>query len=519
MLAGLKRLISPVWPVVALFTAATLLDLVLQMGERTQIEEFFDNRFLSALACAGVSIKWGLLLSAPVLLLGRHSRWVLCPLWGWIVFVETVECVARRWYGMSLDGDWLMIMLTSSSSEMEEFLGQFGVLALVAVPLCAALAFAGGLTLLLRLRYPNVSKGSVVAGILSCVPFVASNLVLGNPLSAANETMYAYLPVDTVHNYAMYMDLVRTATSPRLPPAREGTASRAGGVLGVFAIGESATRSHWHMYGYSRPTTPVMDGLRDELVVFRDVRALHSTTGKSLRMMLTEATADSPHETRSTFSQQCAAAGYGCSLLSAHSRWGRWDGVESLIFSGCGERRYLNELPDAGVDLHDDALLPMLDAVVSGPSSAMQIVFLHLMGSHAPPLLRYPLKRSIYPRHDGDFAPGVKEAESIQAVMADTYDNSIAFTDLLLGQVIDRLKATGRPSFLVYVSDHGETPGSGFWRDKSSPDLFEVPCVVWFSKEYRALHPEVVAAISAMADGMLMMDRLLPVFRRLALLE
>ena len=172
MLAGLRRLLSPVWPVVALFTAATLLDLVLQMGERTQIEEFFDNRFLSALACVGVSVKWGLLLSAPALLFGRRSRWILCPLWGWMVFVEAVECVARRWYGMSLDGDWLMIALTSSSSEMEEFLGQFGALALVAVPLCAALAFAAGLTLLLRLRYPNVSKGSVAAGIIFCAPFV-----------------------------------------------------------------------------------------------------------------------------------------------------------------------------------------------------------------------------------------------------------------------------------------------------------------------------------------------------------
>ncbi len=515
----LKRLLAQTWPAIALFAAATLLDLALQRGARTQIEEYFDNPFLSALTCVWVSLKWGLLLAAPSLFAGRFARWLLCPLWGWIVFVEAVECVARGRYGMSLDGDWLMIALTSSRAEMAEFLGQLGAVVLVGVPLCAVAALALGLAVLARLEFPRPTRLSAALGAAFCLPFAVCNLVLSNPLSAANETMYAFLPVDTIHNCGTFRDIVRTANSPHIPPAADGAAARIADTLGVFAIGESATRRHWHLYGYGRPTTPVMDGLKGELIVFRDVRATHSTTGKSLRMMLTEATRESPDETRSTFPQQCAAAGYACSLVSAHSRWGRWEGVETLLFSGCGRKTYLHELPDKGPDALDDELLPLLDAEISRDGGKGQIVFLHLMGSHAPPVLRYPLKRSIYPRHEGDLAPGVEEEGSVKAAMADSYDNSVAFTDVLLGRVVERLRAAGRASFLVYVSDHGETPSSGFWRDKSSPELYEVPCVVWLSREYRERYPETARAVEGMAGGTLYMDQILPIFRRLSHLD
>ena len=515
----LRPLLAGAGPFLAVFAAVVLLDLLLQKGARSQLEEYFDNPFLDALNILGVMLKWGLLLSAPALLLGRKARLLYLPLWCWFVFLETVECVARIWYGMTLDGDWLMIVLTSSAAEMREFWGQFGV-GSVLVLLCGALmVLALGGFFFLRVRYPPRSKASVLLGVLFCVPFLFLNLVFANPLSCANEVMFAFLPVDTVHNYALFRDVVRMAEAPRLPPVDAHAAERAKETLGVFVIGESATRNHWHLYGYGRPTTPMMEDYRSELVVFRDVRALASTTGKSLRMLLTEATGENPAETRSTFSQQCAAVGYRCRLFSAHSRWGRWEGVETLLFSGCETKCYLYDQPNVTSDDHDDALLPLFYKALEMPSDSGQVLFLHLMGSHAPPILRYPLKRSVYPRHEGDLAPGVEEPGSLKAALCDMYDNSIAFTDVILGDILDRLKSFHRPSFFVYLSDHGETPNSGFWRDKSSPDLYEVPCVVWFSPAYAERYPEIVAAVRSQAEKPIGMDHLLPIFRALVHLE
>ena len=141
------------------------------------------------------------------------------------------------------------------------------------------------------------------------------------------------------------------------------------------------------------------------------------------------------------------------------------------------------------------------------------------MGSHAPPLFRYPLNRDIYPRYEGDVAPGIADPNSFEAYKSNLYDNTIAFTDLILGQMVEMLKSLDRPSFLVYLSDHGETPSSPHWRDASSPDLLAVPYSVWFSKEYRARYPETVAAVSALADEPRGLDQMLPIFRVLVHLD
>lgn len=523
MFQSLKTSVRPMlrlsMPFIAIFTAVTLVDLLLQREVRMQIEQYFEDPFLSAIFYLGRSLKWGLLLSAPAFLLGRRARPFYLLLWPYLVLVETIETVARRLHGMVLDGDWLMIVYTSSSREMCEYFGQFSWLGILVALLGFLMAVVAGLFFFRRVRYPAVSRLSVAVGILFCVPVAICNFILSNPLMVGNEVMYTFLPVDTAHNYAMYSDIARTAREPRLPANTLDEPERIKETLGVFVIGESATRSHWHLYGYDRPTTPMMDGIRPELVVFKDVRAIYSSTGKSLRILLTEATCENPIKTRSTFPQQCAAGGYRCSLFSAHSRWGRWEGVESLLFSGCDTKFYLHEQPDSTPDSLDDALLPPMEKAVLSDTSSGQIVFLHLMGSHAPPLFRYPLKRSIYPRYEGDVAPGVADPNSFEAFKTDLYDNSIAFTDLILGQTINMLRSVHRPCFLVYLSDHGETPSSSHWRDATSPDLLIVPFVIWFSPEYRTRYPETVAAVSALADEPRELDRLLPVFRALVHLD
>ena len=514
----MKRILLQAVPFVIVFTAITLLDLMLQREANMQLDVCLGKTFLEWLFILGRAIKWGLVLSAPAFLLGRRSRVFYFILASYLVLVETIEVVSRVSYGMVLDGDWLMIIFASSMDEMREFFGQFTWTGVLMTVLGFAVALTSALFFFRRIRYPDTSRLSIAVGMLFCVPFVIANLVLGNVKGVANDVLYFYLPVDTVHNYAIYTDIAKTARTPRLPENTLADADRIKETLGVFVIGESATRTHWYLYGYERPTTPMMSGIQKELVVFKDVRSLHYYTGKSLRTLLTEVTRESPDETRSTFSQQCSAAGYECSMFSAHSRWGRWEGIESLLFVGCNTKYYLREQPESSPEALDNDLLPPAEKLIRS-SSAGQIVFLHFMGSHAPPLFRYPLKRSIYPRYEGDLAPGVTVADSYMAQKIDCYDNSIAFTDLILGQVVDMLKSLHRKSFLVYLSDHGETPSSPNWRDTSSNELYEVPFIIWFSPEYRASYPETVAAISALADEPRGLDKMLPLFRVLVHLD
>ena len=138
--AHAKRVLASAAPFVAVLTAVALTDLLLQREVRTQLEMFFEDPFLSGLFRFGRALKWGLLLSAPAFLLGRCARPFYLVLWPYLVLVETVEAVARISYGMVLDGDWLMIVYTSSLQEMREFFGQFSWVGVAATVLALSVA-------------------------------------------------------------------------------------------------------------------------------------------------------------------------------------------------------------------------------------------------------------------------------------------------------------------------------------------------------------------------------------------
>ncbi len=272
-----------------------------------------------------------------------------------------------------------------------------------------------------------------------------------------------------------------------------------------------------HLYGYGRETTPCMDARRRDLIVFKDVRATQTFTGGSLKMFFTDATEERPDRTYSTLAQRYANVGYSCTLISNQERWGRVEGIESLLFSGCREMVYLKE-KSRGRYVSDSDLLPELQACLqrqSGPS----VVFLHLMGSHFPFASQYPASLAVYPRNSEDHPPCVEPADTRIRSAVDAYDNTILQTDRLLGRVLDQLSTDPHPCFLVYFSDHGETPRSHSVRDHSSPDLYEIPFVVWFSSEYRKLFPNVVKTMEEMAEKSHTADHLLGLFLALARIE
>lgn len=59
----------------------------------------------------------------------------------------------------------------------------------------------------------------------------------------------------------------------------------------VLVVGETARSRDFQLYGYNRPTNPLLS-TTDGLLVFRNVRSQSNTTHKSVPMLLTAATAD-----------------------------------------------------------------------------------------------------------------------------------------------------------------------------------------------------------------------------------
>ena len=141
--------------------------------------------------------------------------------------------------------------------------------------------------------------------------------------------------------------------------------------------------------------------------------------------------------------------------------------------------------------------MPLTSDRDSIPNFATISIFIHLYGSHFPFELRCPQSKRYF-------------TEEKKGHFVNAYDDSLRFTDSILGRLLDLLEREKRPSVFIYLSDHGESPDSGRTRVITDKDCWQVPMVVWLSRSYRARFPEVAARLSNAVNRPLQNDCLLP---------
>ena len=469
----------------------------------------YDNLFamnINGLAFFCInSFLWVGLLTVPMLILGRWSRYFYVPLFAHSLIVCALQWYARMNFGINLDGSVVGILLSSSSEEVVTFvkcavtpLSVLGVLVLLAVAV-------GGVVYLWRHDYRPASIGSrICASILLSLFALWSPSVLKAPIRLIRARPMFNMWYDIVSQKDYYRNLQRLIDAPAIP---ETVAMKWGkeAPFMVFVLGESSARCRWSIYGYDRPTTEEMDRIRDELVVFSDVVGSAYTTADAMKMLFTEATTDRPFGMNCTFSQILKRAGYRCVLVSAQAKWDNSGSLENYMFSGCDQMTFLCE-EGLKRPWYDDALLPYLDKEICFSNGFPTTVFLHLKGSHPP-------VREFYPVAEAKFKPEVyanNSGTTNPLKNKNHYDNSIAFTDSVLGRVVDRLRALNRPALMFYISDHGESVDSDHWRDVRDIAIWELPMICWMSKEFREAYPDIVKELEASRDRPLQSENLLP---------
>jgi hypothetical protein len=88
---------------------------------------------------------------------------------------------------------------------------------------------------------------------------------------------------------------------------------------------------------------------------------------------------------------------------------------------------------------------------------------------------------------------------------SDAYDNSVAYTDWFLQQLIQHARALKVPATLTFFPDHGEDVGLldgtvGHGSPTYTRHAFEIPAFVWMNEAFRQAHPEKVAAMKTNAS-------------------
>ena len=253
----------------------------------------------------------------------------------------------------------------------------------------------------------------------------------------------------------------------------------------ILVIGESARRRNFSLYGYARATNPVLSA--SGAVPLANTEACATYTTEALLCILSH---DDPSlrlagatELLPSYLQR-----HGIDVIWRTNNWG-----EPPLKVGTYERARDLELSCTGTMCsHDDLLLSGLAQRIRNSPARKVFVVLHQSGSHGP---AYNTK---VPPSFERFKPVCDSVELNRCTpqsLLNAYDNTILYTDHVVGRVIDLLKQMkGVPATLLYISDHGESLGEqGLYLHGTpmalAPDVQkEVPFLVWMSEEFQRRH-------------------------------
>ena len=275
----------------------------------------------------------------------------------------------------------------------------------------------------------------------------------------------------------------------------------------VMVIGETARAMNFSLYGYQRDTNPRLSKTRG-LVAFSDVTTQSNTTHKSVPMLLSLASASNFerlfHE--KGVLQAFREAGFHTVFLSNQRPNHSFidflgEQADQWLFLKTGDAnpagRELAEAPGKDGNYYDADLLPILDRILARKRKK-EFIVLHTYGSHFNYMDRYP-------RQMAHFQPDThcEAKKENRPDLINAYDNTIRYTDLVLSGVIERLRAHGGMSAMLYTSDHGENIFDDSHKlflhasPRASEYELRVPFLVWTSQSFRHQEPAVAQALSA----------------------
>lgn len=413
-----------------------------------------------------------------------------------VLFYCAFQIVLLYLYGESIIAvDMFLNLVTTNVSEATELLGNLVgaiiTLLVVYVPTlvwCAISAIKrryASRPSLLRARYCGVV--SIFIG-LACM-FMAYAF---DVRFSINRDIF---PVNVIHNTIIAAQ--RTKATGNYYKTSEGFSYKAHSnrpvdkkEIYVLVIGETSRADDWQLFGYGRPTNPLLSK-RDGLISYPKTLSESNTTHKSVPLMLSWVSAknfaDSIYTTKSLVSA-FNEAGFATAYLSNQGR------NHSFIDFFAREAQKTVFLTDKGHAHHDGELLPILEDFISRSTNNKIMVILHTYGSHFNYKDRYPSSFSVFLPDKTADADAFNRDELINA-----YDNSIIYTDYVLDSVVAMLEERQCLSGMIYLSDHGEdifddrrnrflhaSPVPTYWQ-------IHVPLIMWMSPQFKEAYPMLYA--------------------------
>ncbi len=445
------------------------------------------------------------------------TRWSVRPLLSLLFLMSAAASYYTGRYAVYIDRTMVANVLATHYQEARELitLSMVGHILLFGV-LPAALLWWPRLAARPLLRAVGVRLAWTIAAALLAVGSLM--LVFADFASLMRnhrEVRYLVTPANVVAaGVANAFGRVRR-TGPLLPVGQDARLSaawqqRSRPALFVLVVGETARAQNFSLNGYERTTNPEL--AKRDVINFPHVRACGTSTEVSLPCMF------SPYgrrqydedriQTHQSLLHVLARAGFG--VLWRDNQSGCKGVCEGLPQHDLAASRI--EGLCSGGQCSDEVLLHNLDSVLTDARGNLFVV-LHQLGSHGPAYFRR------YPPAFKRFQPAC-ESQDLQrcttAEIRNAYDNSLLYTDHVLGRLIDFLAAQQDrfDTAMLYVSDHGESLGeNGMYLHGMpyaiAPDVqLRVPMVTWMSPGFSRAFGVDTACLRGRAGRQLSHDNL-----------
>lgn len=338
------------------------------------------------------------------------------------------------------------------------------------------------------------TASAVLALLAFALLLVASFQPLASTMRNHKELRYLLNPLNSLYAAGTLAFGRRGADGVLTPVGRDAQVLTGPGEkprLLVLVLGETARSDHFGINGYPRQTTPEL--AQAQVASFRQAWSCGTSTAASVPCMFSPlgrtGFAARAHDSENLLDVLQHA---GLAVLWIDNQAGGCKGVcERVATVNTSALKDARLCPEG--ECRDGILLKDLDARLAALPAARRargvVLVMHQMGSHGPAYAQRtpPEFKRFQPECTSSHLPDCGREQ-----LRNAYDNTIAYTDHVLGETIRWLQ--GRSDYrgaLLYVADHGESLGENnlFLHGMPyaiAPDVQKhVPWVTWLSAGFQ----------------------------------
>ena len=442
--------------------------------------------------------KIGFVVSIPFLLVAALNfvfmpfsiRFLMKPFFAFLFVTGSIASYTMMKYRVLFDGDMIQNIFETNQSEAFAYVNAPIIIWVILTGLLPA-----ALIFFVKIEYASTWYKGIAQRLLS----MFFSLVIVGIIAALYYQDYASIgrnnqtlnreivPANFMYSTSKY--LYRRYMAEPIPFVTLGddatrVTKKDKPTLMFLVVGETARGKNFSMNGYEKDTNP-FTSKSGGVISFNDVRSCGTATAVSVPCMFS-------NMGRKEFDDNLARNSEG--LLDVLQKtgisifWKENDG-------GC--KGVCDRVPNIEIKpkdypkfcdkntCYDEVVLQDLDSEIA-QMKGDKLVGFHLIGSHGPTYYKR------YPDAHRQFTPDCPRSDIENCTdeeLTNTYDNTIRYTDFVIGEMIAKLKTYEDKynTALLYVSDHGESLGAlGLYLHgtpyKFAPDdQTRVPMQVWMS--------------------------------------